>query len=124
MGSHILLSHIFDQDTPSYGNRDRFSIEGISEISKGATANSTKWSFSTNHLGTHIDMPKHFFEKGQTLTDVPIDFWCSDKVQLIDVPCLDAKLIELDHINEIINLETEILLIRTGYEKFRKKEKY
>ena len=62
MGSVILLSHIYDQNTPSYGNRDRISIEEISEICKGATSNSTKWTFSTNHFGTHIDMPKHFFE--------------------------------------------------------------
>ena len=124
MESHILLSHIFDQNTPSYGNRDQFSIEEISEISKGATANSTKWSFSTNHLGTHIDMPKHFFEKGQTLTDVPIDFWFSDNVQLIDLPCIDAKLIESEHLVENIDTETEILLIRTGYEKFRTTDKY
>ena len=57
----ILLSHILNSDTPSYGNRDRFIIEEPSQISEGASANSSKWTFSTNHLGTHIDMPKHFF---------------------------------------------------------------
>ena len=111
MGSQILLSHVINHDTPSYGNRDRFSIVEISEISKGATANSSKWSFSTNHIGTHIDMPKHFFENGQTITDVPLNFWFSDKIQLIDVPCLSAKLIESFHITDVIDLDTEILLI-------------
>jgi len=124
MESLVLLSHVFDNDTPSYGNRDRISIEQISEISKGETANSTKWSFSTNHLGTHIDMPKHFFDKGQTITEVPIDFWFSDNVQLIDIPCIEAKLIESIHLFENIDFETEALFIRTGYEKFRKTNKY
>ena len=124
MESAVLLSHILDENTPSYGNRDTFSIEEISEISKGATANSSKWTFSTNHLGTHIDMPKHFFENGKTLTDVPLNFWFSNKVQLIDVPCSDAKLIKIEDLTSDVNKKTEILLIRSGYEKFRKTDKY
>lgn len=120
----ILLSHIIDEETPTYGNRDKFIIEENSRISNGESANSSKWIFTTNHLGTHIDMPKHFFDNGQTLTDVPVDFWVSDKVQLIDVPCVNAKLIEIDDIREHVNMETEILLIRTGYEKYRKLDKY
>ena len=70
-----LLSHILDSNTPSYGNRDHLNIEETSQISKGASANSSRWVFETNHLGTHIDMPKHFFDDGQTLTDFPLDFW-------------------------------------------------
>ena len=124
MGSVVLLSHILDENTPTYGNRVAFSIEEISEISKGAIANSSKWTFSTNHLGTHIDMPNHFFENGKTLTDVPLDFWFSNKIQLIDVPCSYAKLIKIEDLTTTVNKETEILLIRTGYEKFRETNKY
>lgn len=120
----ILLSHIIDSETPSYGNREKFIVEDLSRIADGSSANSSKWTFTTNHIGTHIDMPKHFFEEGQTLTDVTVDFWFSDKVQLIDVPCTDAKLIESDHLTDDINNKTEILLIRTGYEKYRKTDKY
>lgn len=120
----ILLSHIIDSETPSYGNRDKFVVEKLSRIADGSSANSSKWTFSTNHLGTHIDMPNHFFENGKTLTDVPLDFWFSNKIQLIDVPCSNAILIEIDHLARDINYETEILLIRTGYENFRKTDKY
>jgi arylformamidase len=120
----ILLSHILDPKTPSYGNRDKFIIEETSCITKGASANSSKWTFSSNHLGTHIDMPKHFFEEGQTLTDVPIDFWFSDKIQLIDIPCDEAELVTVNHLIKEINNEIEILLIRTGYERFRDSDKY
>ena len=120
----ILLSHIINSDTPTYGNRDEFVVEEISQIANGASANSSKWTFTTNHLGTHIDMPNHFFEEGLTLTDVPVDFWFSDRVQLIDIPCAEAKLIEVEHVNEVIKADTEILLIRTGYEKYRESDKY
>lgn len=124
MESVHLLSHILNSETPSYGNRDRFTIEEISEISKGASANSSKWIFNTNHLGTHIDMPKHFFDNGATITDIPLDFWIANSVQLIEAPCLSAKLIELEHLNKDINDDTELLLIRTGYEKYRNHDKY
>lgn len=120
----ILLSHIINLETPSYGNNEKFIVEELSRIVDGSSANSSKWTFSTNHLGTHIDMPKHFFENGPTITDVPIDFWFSDKVQLIDIPCSEAILIEIDHFAEDISDETEILLIRTEYEKYRKTNKY
>ena len=120
----ILLSHIIDSDTPAYGNRDRFIIEEASRIADGASANSSKWTFTTNHLGTHIDMPKHFFDRGLSLTDMPLEFWISDKVQLINVPCISAKLIEVDDLSHDIYDETEVLLLRTGYENFRKTDKY
>lgn len=120
----ILLSHILDTNTPTYGNRDRLIIEEPSRIKDGSSANSSKWVFSTNHMGTHIDMPRHFFENGRTLTDVPVDFWFSDKIQLIDVPCSSAKLINNDDLKDEIDHEATVLLIRTGYEKFRKTDKY
>lgn len=120
----ILLSHIIDNETPTYGNRDCLTIIESSSIKEGSSANSSKWIFSTNHLGTHIDVPKHFFESGKTITDFSLDFWISDKVQIIDIPCMTAKLIEVDHVSEEINIETEFLLIRTGYEKYRHNDKY
>jgi len=122
----IRLSHNIDSNTPTYGNRDKFVLKEKSEISKGASANSSEWNFTTNHLGTHVDAPRHFFEKGLTLTDFPDDFWYSNRVQLIDIPCRKAKLIVKDDFNNIhnINEDTEIVLIRTGYEEFRNNDKY
>jgi len=120
----LLLSHILDEKTPTYGNRDKLSIESISAIFEGASANSSRWIFSSNHLGTHIDIPYHFFENGKTLTDYPNSFWFSNNVQLIDFPLENAKLLKTEHFYNKINSTTEVLLIRTAYEKFRGTEKY
>jgi len=120
----ILLSHIIDSETPTYGNRDKIIIEESSCIADGASANSSKWVFFTNHLGTHIDMPKHFFDDGASLTDIPLDFWFSDKVQLIDIPLDKAVLINDTLLFEYVNIKTEVLIIRTGYEKYRHNDKY
>jgi kynurenine formamidase len=120
----IILSHIINIKTPTYGNRDHFYEENLSQISTGASANSSKWIFSTNHLGTHIDVPKHFFDDGMTLTDYPISFWYSDKAQLIDIPLENAVLISKELLYGKINNNTEVLLLRTGYEKYRDIDKY
>jgi len=120
----ILLSHIIDSETPSYGNRDKFTIEEISRIADGKSANSSKWIFSNNHLGTHVDVPKHFFDSGKTITDYHPQEWIFNNVQLIDVPCNKAMLINVEHIKGKIRKDVELLLIRTGYEQYRSIDKY
>lgn len=120
----IILSHVIDSNTPTYGNRDSFSVDEVSQIKNGASANSSSWNFSSNHLGTHIDMPKHFYDNGKTLTDYGNEFWYSKKCFLIDIPCKKARLISNSDILEKIPLDVEFLLIRTGYEKYRLKDKY
>ncbi len=120
----LLLSHFIDNLTPTYGNRDKFVADEVSDIVKGASANSSKWIFETNHLGTHIDMPRHFFEDGKTLTDFPPHFWISEKVQIIEVSCEEAKLITPTDLKETIQDNIDTLIIKTNFEKFRESEKY
>ncbi len=120
----ILLSHILNPKTPTYGNRDKLTIEEPSRISEGSSANSSKWIFSTNHMGTHIDMPNHFFEGGMTITDYPVSFWYCNNVQLIDMPITEAVLIKKTDLEGKINPLTDLLLIRTGYENYRGTNKY
>lgn len=123
----LLLSHLLKNDTPSYGNRDNFSIEYTSKISEGATANSSKWIFSSNHLGTHIDAPYHFNEDGKKTFEIPFCDYFFENVLLVDIHCKDAKLIEPSDFSVFENLTTDnidLLLIRTHYEQFRETDKY
>ena len=126
MGSNICLSHILSQDTPSYGNRDRILIKNNSAIQKGETANTSSWTFTNNHIGTHIDAPYHFCEKGKKTYEIAIDDYIFNQVQLIDIPCISAKLIGISDLEKIpeIQKDIELLLIRTGFEKFRSEDKY
>lgn len=118
------LSHSLNESTPSYGNRDSIIIEANSSISAGDSANSQKWTFTTNHLGTHIDTPKHFDTHGRSLTDFENEFWWFQSVQIVDVPLNEGRLIQVEDLRSYMKNETEILLIRTGYESFRTKTKY
>ena len=123
MNKYVLLSHILRQDTPSYGNRDRVIIRINSSIRGGETANSSCLVLSNNHIGTHIDVPRHFSDNGKKTMDYPIGDYIFEKCQILDVPCNAAKLIsisDLTHLRE----DVDLLLIRTGYEAKRGTEEY
>jgi kynurenine formamidase len=120
----VRLSHNLNENTPSYGNRDYFKILENSRISAGDTANSSKWIFSSNHLGTHIDAPKHFYDNGFSICDLDNDFWFSKNVLFLDIPCENSLLINESKFFFDFNKDIEVLLIRTGYEKYRGSEKF
>ncbi|MCK9618072.1 MAG: cyclase family protein [Lentimicrobiaceae bacterium] len=120
----ILLSHILKPGIPSYGNRDKLIIEHPSSLAYGNTANSSSWNFTSNHLGTHIDVPNHFFDEGMTISDYPASFWFSEKILLIDIPLEKSELITPYHLNDKVKSNIEVLLVRTGFEKYRHQEKY
>lgn len=123
MSNYVLLSHVLRQDTPSYGNRDKVIIRVNSCIRGGETANSSCLVLSNNHIGTHIDVPRHFSDNGKKTTDYPIGDYVFEKVQVIDLPCEEPILIEGAN---LVGLQKDIdlLLIRTGYECKRGTDDY
>lgn len=125
MTKYILLSHKLGQDTPSYGNRDRVIIRTNSSIKSGETANSSCWILTNNHIGTHIDVPKHFSEKGKSTFDYPIEYFVFNKVAIIDLQLNAGHLIAGNDIDEFkIPEDVELLLLRTGYEEWRHEDIY
>lgn len=120
--SALLLSHPLDTTTPAYGGGEGLRIEAMSSIAAGHTANSARYILP-NHLGTHIDAPRHFFQDGPTLTHYPPEFWLFNAPLLVDVPCQDGELITPDRLPPIPP-QTDLLLLRTGYEAFRDQARY
>ena len=123
MKTPIYLSHPISNDTPLYGGAKDIKISPGSSIKAGDTANTLNLSFP-NHSGTHIDVPYHFFEDGKKLTDYDASFWIFNEPHLIDVPGENGYLVNYNDISGKINEETDLLLIRTGYEKFRSNPEY
>jgi len=122
----VYLSYILDKNTPTYGNRNKFICEKKSDISQGDVANDSTVN-TTVHIGTHIDMPYHFFDDGQTIEDYDIDFFRSTNILFIDmVP--EAIIIKDDLINILSNIEEqdqyEILIVKTGICNRRDKEEF
>ena len=118
------LSYLLDEKTPTYGNRNRFLCEKKSDISKGDVANDSSIE-TTVHIGTHIDMPYHFFEEGQTVEAFDIDYFSSEHVLFIDMKPQNLIIKdELIHILEEVEEKAryEFLIVKTGICADRDKE--
>ena len=121
----IFLSYPLGQDTPTYGNRDNFLITTNSEIKNGVGANTSSWTFTNNHMGTHMDTPYHFVEQGKKTLDYTAEEFCFDEIFVVEKLCSKGDLITLaeEELNSIPS-ETSFLVIKTGYCEFRGAEKY
>lgn len=123
----IFLSHDLNSETPTYGNTGIFENEIVRSIEAGDTCNNRRLTFDA-HLGTHVDTPLHFDDRGRSITDFDSDYWVSNQVALIDVSVDPNHLIlGMDELRELLMYlppETDFLLLRTGYESVRGTDKY
>ena len=119
----FLLSHYLNIETPAYGGSKSFQRSTLSSHSHGQSSNSEEWTFK-NHLGTHIDFPYHFFPDGKTINDFTPDYWFYQKTVLIDCQATENEIIDTNKLEKLNFSDCELLLIRTGFEKFRGKEAF
>lgn len=124
----VSLSHWINEDTPVYANKGGFRRKYLSSIQNGDSANSEYWEFN-NHLGTHIDFPKHFCENGKTSSDYPASWFWARKVYIIELSSVPnpGQLIGVNDISQKctdIPLDAEVIILKTGFEQFRKQEIY
>jgi len=119
----IYLSHSLNKSTPTYGNRNHFEQIKKSDMSKGDVANDTFIS-TTVHIGTHIDMPYHFYEHGQTIEDYNANFWQFKKVLFVEIEP-NSLIIHnelLQTLDSIEDIGYELLIVKTGICHRRDKE--
>jgi len=119
----IYLSHSLNKNTPTYGNRNHFEQIKKSDMSKGDVANDTFIS-TTVHIGTHIDMPYHFYEHGQTIEDYNALFWQFKKVLFVEIEpsslVIHKELLQM--LDSIEDIGYELLIVKTGICHRRDKE--
>ncbi|MDP0562385.1 MAG: cyclase family protein [Candidatus Endonucleobacter sp. (ex Gigantidas childressi)] len=111
----IYLSYILNHLTPTYGNRNRFGQVKKSSISRGDIANDTVIN-TTVHVGTHIDMPYHFYQDGQTIEDYEAGFWFFETPLIIEIQ-QDELIINEKLTNKLKLIDDhsyDIIIIKTG----------
>ena len=111
----IFLSYILDETTPTYGNKNKFEKTKKSDISCGDVANDTT-IITTVHIGTHIDMPYHFYENGQTIEDFDASFWSFKKPLVVDIN-QDELMVNkglIEKLNKIYDIGYDILIVKTA----------
>ena len=120
----VLLSQYIHNKTPQYGGASEISIRRRTAITNGDSSNSQLISMP-NHVGTHIDFPRHFSTDGKNINAYASDHWFFETPHLLDYPAHDQEIIDLSReILDSIPPQTDILLIRTGFQKYRGTKKY
>jgi arylformamidase len=119
------LSHPLHPGAPAYGGGNAFFDEPDKQISQGDSCNTRKCHLS-NHMGTHIDFPRHFAATGPDLDDYPADFFIFNTIFLADISLMPPGFIIGPENLAIANAprETELLLIKTGFGQYRKDPLY
>lgn len=120
----LLLSYCITDTTPLYGGK-RPNISKLAAIENGDSVNETLLN-STVHIGTHIDLPYHFYNSGQTITDYPLDFWFFKKVLFVEItPSLTIIEKELTNLlDQIDDIGYELLIVKTGMCTLRDQDVY
>lgn len=125
MTKHLFLSYIIEEKTPLYGGSSDYKLISPKCMERGDAVNDSRIE-CTVHLGTHVDMPFHFFRNGQTIADFDASFWCLKNPLLLEVTPLgyviDKEL--CDQIEKYSNEAVDLLIVKTGMCHKRKEVKY
>lgn len=121
--SYALLSHVLSNNTPLYGGDKSIRLNKIRKIADGDSCNTQEWHI-TNHSGTHIDAPNHFFDEGKTIDEYDASFWIVKNVNIAFCEMEEGRWIMPHDLNKYVTKETECLLIKTGFQNKRGAEEY
>lgn len=115
----VYLSYFINGLTPVYGGeKGAFKTVNLKSIDNGDTSNNLQFSFP-NHIGTHIDFPRHFNNNGKICIDYPPSFWVFKKIGFLECSIGDVPY-------KISNLpsDIELLILKTGFGSRRDQEEY
>lgn len=117
-----VISYPISKESPGWPGNPTYTIDQVTDINAGDSAN-TFMLHLFNHFGSHMDAPKHFYDEGLSIKDFPIDSFIYEKPLLLDIPKMAGeKIFEEDLIPYAEALEEcDLLMIRTGFSKTRKK---
>lgn len=120
----VWLSYPLNEGTPVYGGRQGLVIKLLQSITQGDDCNTASWHFP-NHLGTHVDAPRHFFQAGDSVDVYQPAFWIFERVSLVGVELKAMPLlIGPEHIIPFLQGEPDIILIKTGMGQYREQKVY
>jgi arylformamidase len=111
------LSQPLNADAPSWPFYPPFEVKYIKRKSEHGV--NAQYIMSSNHMGTHLDAPRHFVTAGLTIDQLPLEWLYGDGV-IVDLSHLD----ELDiftpkDIEDRVEVrEGDILIIHTGWHEY------
>ena len=117
----VWLSHVLNNSTPLYGGAKEISISADRSITAGDSCNTSSLKISS-HTGTHVDAPRHFYQHGRTVESYTPVQWLFLSPAMIEIDSSPGQILDEYALSpSLSNLErtTDLLLIKTGFEKYR-----
>lgn len=119
----MFLSHKLDPTESAWPGEAVLSVEKDSQIGKDGKPFNSVISHLPNHFGTHFDAPCHFVPGGIPMHELPIDYYAykEEEIFLIDAPKKPREIVTVEDIKPYADKikDAKLLLIRTGFEKYR-----
>ncbi|MGE5557638.1 MAG: cyclase family protein [Bacillota bacterium] len=107
-------------ETVVYPGDAEVCIREVQRISRGDTCNVSAITLSS-HAGTHMDAPRHFVENGQTVDELPLDYFLG-KARVV---CIDKKgALTAADLARISPQKNERLLLKTGNSALLSEKKF
>ncbi|PUA32993.1 MAG: hypothetical protein B9J98_02625 [Candidatus Terraquivivens tikiterensis] len=116
----VLLSHKLSTMTPAYAGGPSLALRPLKQIAKGDSSNSYIIEMP-NHLGTHVDAPRHFDPSGRSISDYGIESLTFKRPLLLSIQKNDSELITAEELKAYEDKISgaDMLLIKTGFQRFR-----
>lgn len=118
------LSYLLSHAVPACGSVEKnIELREIKSLEKGDSC-CTYWVGLENHWGTHVDCPAHFFADGMQVDEYGADFWFFRNPQVLSIHAEPGQIIGVSELSSEINPEADLLLLKSGWGKFRGKDIY
>ena len=112
------LSQPLNQDAPFWPYYPPFEVKYIKR--KAEHGVNAQYIMTSNHMGTHLDAPRHFVTGGMTIDEIPLD-WLYGPGVIVD---LSDEIDELDVYTQkkkkkrVEVKEGDLLILHTGWHKY------
>lgn len=119
-----MLSYLVGGDNINWPGNPFYKWEPVVSMDKGSVCNTAEITVF-DHLGTHIDAPRHYNANGPRLQDVPFfERFIFEKPLVVDVPKKAEEKIEPEDLKPFADKikEADLLCIRTGFSSVRPKD--
>lgn len=124
----VFLSYKLDPKDHAWPGEPVLKVELDSVIGKNGRPCNSAISHVPNHFGTHFDAPRHFNPNGMQIAELPANYFAykENEILLVDIPKKEKEVVILEDIEPYEeNLKkAKLLLIRTGFEKFKYEKPY
>lgn len=119
---YIRLSYPLKKNMPLYPGTAPTKIKKDKSIYRGDSCNKFILTLS-NHAGTHIDTPSHFYAGAKTIIDYAPDEFVFHAPLIADCRKAQGEAISLEDLRPFMKKANtaDALLIRTGFGRFREK---